>query len=71
MRLEQVVRGCGLFDADDHGLETDEVLDAGVGEAGLFHPDQAVGAGVVEAAYEPIKTGGQMPTMLELVRSRH
>ena len=39
-----------LFDADDHGVGTDEVLDAGLAEAGFFHPADAVGAGVVEAA---------------------
>src|SRR5580698_3872377 len=48
--LERVVVVCGLLDANDHGIGADEVLDAGAGEAGFFHPGRAVGAGVVEAA---------------------
>src|ERR1700743_652867 len=42
---------CGLFDGDDHGVRADEVFDAGFGEAGFFHPADAVGSGVVEAAW--------------------
>jgi hypothetical protein len=39
-----------LLNADDHGIGTDQVFDAGLAESRLFHPSHAIGAGVVETA---------------------
>ena len=39
-----------LFEPDHHGFGADEMLDACVAEAGLFHPADAINPGVVEPA---------------------
>ena len=51
LRFPRSYSCCGvLLEGDDHGVWTNEVLDISFAEACLFHPADAIGAGVIEAA---------------------
>ena len=43
--------GAGLFDADDHGIWTDEVFDSRFPKTRFFHPTHAVSTRVIKTAF--------------------